>query len=66
MTLAERIKELADQHGGIRPAARVLQCDHAYLWRLANGEKDDPGPVLLRRMGLRQIVTYERTGDKNG
>lgn len=61
MTLTERIEELIAKHGSLRAAARVLECDAGYLSRLASGEKDDPGPVLLRRMGLRQVVTYERT-----
>lgn len=60
MTLSERIKELIAQHGSLRAAARVLECDAGYLSRLASGEKADPSEKLLRRMGLRQIVTYER------
>jgi hypothetical protein len=60
MTLAERIAELAEQHGGLRAAARVLGYDPGYLSRLADGTKSEPGKTLLRRMGLRKIVTYER------
>jgi hypothetical protein len=55
-----RIAELIDQHGSLRAAARVLECDAGYLSRLWRGEKNDPGETLLRRMGLRQIITYER------
>lgn len=61
MTLSERVAELVVQHGSLRAAARVLECDPGYLSRLATGEKNDPGEKLLRRMGLRQIITYERT-----
>jgi len=61
MTLPERVAELIAQHGSLRAAAKVLECSPGYLSRLASGEKADPGPTLLRRMGLRQIVTYERT-----
>jgi hypothetical protein len=61
MTLSERVAELIAQHGSLRAAARVLECDPGYLSRLASGEKSDPGDTLLRRMGLRQIVTYQRT-----
>ena len=60
-TLQIRIAELAAQHGSLRAAARVLEVDVGYLSRLASGEKSDPGETLLRRMGLRQVVTYERT-----
>jgi len=62
MTLPERIAELIKQHGSLRAAARVLGVDAGYLSRLASGEKVDPGILLLRRMGLRRIVTYKRIG----
>lgn len=60
MTLPERIAELVEQHGSLRAAARVLEVDPGYLSRLQSGEKDDPGDTLLRRMGLRRVVSYER------
>lgn len=59
VTLRSRIAELIEQHGSLRAAARVLDCDPGYLSRLQSGEKDDPGAHLLRRMGLRQTVTYD-------
>lgn len=66
MTLPERIAELVERHGSLRAAARVLSCDPGYLSRLSSGDKDDPGAHLLRRMGLRRVVTYELIdeGDK--
>jgi hypothetical protein len=60
MTLAERITELIEQHGSLRAAARVLDCDAGYLSRLQSGEKDSPEDWLLRRMKLRRVVSYER------
>jgi len=63
VTLHERVAELIAQHGSLRAAARVLECEPGYLSRLASGEKMNPGLGLLRRMGLRQIVTYERLGN---
>jgi len=63
--LADRIAELTEQHGSLRAAARVLECDPGYLSRLASGEKCDPGLGLVRRMGLRQIITYERAGQQS-
>jgi len=64
MTISDRIAELIDQHGSLRNAALVLKVDAGYLSRLASGEKDSPGLVLLRRMGLRQVVTYERIKER--
>ncbi|MDM0041831.1 hypothetical protein QTI05_22515 [Variovorax sp. J22R193] len=59
-SLPGRIAELIVQHGSLRAVARVIECDPGYLSRLQSGEKTDPGATLLRRMGLRQITTYER------
>ena len=58
-------EELAKQHGSLRAAARVLQIDHAYLWRLQQGEKNDPSEDVLRKLELRRIVrvTYVRRVD---
>ena len=56
--LQERIKEKVDQHGSYRAAAAVLDFDHTYLFRIANGSKTDPGDKLLRKLGLRRVVTY--------
>ena len=62
MTMLQvRIAELIKQHGSLRAAARVLECDAGYLSRLRSGEKDTPEDWLLRRMKLRRVVTYERT-----
>lgn len=58
--LQRRIDELIEKHGGLVAAARVLQVDAGYLSRLRSGEKKDPGYAVLRRMGLRRVVTYER------
>lgn len=59
MTIQERVAELIAQHGGLRAAARATQIDHAYLHRLATGEKWQPLESTLRRLGLRKVVTYE-------
>lgn len=60
MTLPERIAELVTRHGSLRAVARVLECDAGYLSRLASGEKAAPSGKLLKRMGLRQVIGYER------
>ena len=59
MKIGARIQELAKQHGSLRAAARVLDIDHAYLWRLQQGEKIAPGAYVLKKLGLRRIVTVD-------
>lgn len=56
--LRERILEAIERHGSLRAAARVLQVDAAYLSRLRDGYKTDPGDALLRKLKLRRVVTY--------
>lgn len=62
--LRRRIQELAKQHGSLRAAARVLEVDAGYLSRLQSGEKDNCDDNILRKMGLRRIVNYERIGTR--
>ena len=59
MTLNDRISELVQKYGSLRATARVLQVDHAYLYRLQKGHKINPSPLLLRRLGLRRIVIVD-------
>lgn len=59
MTIAERVRYLIAKYGSVRSAARVLQVDAGYLSRLGTGEKANPGKVLLKRLGLRAVTTYE-------
>lgn len=61
MTLQERVAELIKQHGGLRAAALAIQVDHVYLWRMLRGTKVNPSSRLLRRMGIKKVVNYERT-----
>lgn len=56
--LQKRISEKVAQHGSYRAAGAVLDFDHAYLYRLANGSKTDPGDKLLRKLNLRRVVVY--------
>lgn len=65
ITLAERVKELAEQHGGFRSAARAVKMDHVYLWRLANGVRKQPSHETLRKLGLRMetSIQYFKTGE---
>lgn len=56
--LGARIRELAEKHGGLRAAARVLNCDAAYLLRLRDGDKRNPSTAMLRKLGIKKVVTY--------
>jgi hypothetical protein len=59
-TIPLRVQELIGQHGGLRPAARVLGMTPQYLLRLQNGEKDNPSPAILKKLGLKRFVSYVR------
>lgn len=64
MTLAERIEQLRAEHGSLRAAARVTQIDAAYLFRMHSGEKARPSKSVLRKLGIRAVVSYERFQSK--
>jgi transcriptional regulator with XRE-family HTH domain len=66
MRLSERVDELIRQHGSLRAVARVTEIDAGYLSRLCAGEKVNPSAPVLRRLGLRRVVTYERIGGSHG
>jgi len=57
--IARRIKELQKRHGGLRAASRALKIDVAYLKRLRDGEKTNPSQKILKRLGLKLVVTFE-------
>ena len=61
MTLPERMEMLVKQHGGLNAAARAVRIDHAYFHRLLSGEKKEPSAAVLRKLGLRRVVTYALT-----
>jgi Helix-turn-helix. len=58
--LETAVKKLVQTHGGVRSAARVLGINYAYLSRLQSGQKSNPTPEVLRKLGLRRVVFYER------
>lgn len=57
--LAARVDWLVERHGSLRAAARVVGVNYAYLHRLRTGEKTEPTAAVLRKLGLRRVVTYE-------
>lgn len=60
MTLAQHVKVLIKQHGGLRAAARAVRLSAPYLLRLRDGDKKDPSDEVLRRLGLRRVITFVR------
>ena len=58
--LKKCIENIIAEHNGLRAAARHLQCDPAYLLRLYDGEKKNPGDKLLSKLGLKKVITYVR------
>lgn len=60
VTIGQRTEELILQHGGYRAAARVLQIDPAYFWRLHAGEKSNPTDAMLRKLGLKKVTLYTK------
>lgn len=49
----DRIAALEQVYGGLRPMARALSIDAAYLSRLKSGAKSNPTPKILKKLGLR-------------
>lgn len=65
MTLQERVEELVAKHGSLRAVSRVTEIDVGYLSRLCSGGKMNPGSAILRRLGLRRVVSYEHLKTPN-
>jgi hypothetical protein len=59
MEIKTAVEALVAKHGGVRPAARVIGVNYAYLSRLRSGDKINPTAAVLRKLGLRKVVTYE-------
>ena len=59
-TVSRRIEELVEQYGSIKEVANHLGVGAAYLHRLANGSKTSPSEDVIKKLGLRRIVSYVR------
>jgi hypothetical protein len=57
--LRRRVRDIVMAHGGLRAASRETGIYYWDLWRLAKGWEDWPDTKVLRRLGLRRVVTYE-------
>lgn len=60
--LTEAVQNAIDKHGGLRAAARALDINWAYLWRLHRGEKRNPTAKVLRKLKLRKVEYFEHVG----
>ena len=60
VTLKRRVYELFSEHGSMRLAAKAVGLDHAYLYRLCAGTKENPSDETLGKLSLRKVVIYER------
>ena len=60
MKVSERVNELVNYFGGLRRLARAYNMDVSYLSRLWSGEKSNPGPTVLKKLGLVKIVDYKK------
>ena len=56
--LADRVRQLEREHGGLRAAGRAVGVDAGYLKRLRDGDKINPGDTTLAKLGLRKEVIY--------
>jgi hypothetical protein len=57
--IAQKINELVKRYGSLRAAARVLGYDVSYLTRLRNGEKTNPDKKILKKLGLKRIISFK-------
>ena len=64
ISLTDAIGLLMAKHGSLRAAARALDVDAAYLYRLLKGERVNPGPKILRKLRLKRIVTVAYVPEK--
>lgn len=60
VTVASRIKELAEEYGSVRDVANRLGVNATYLQRLADDSKASPSEELLTKLGLQRIPLYVR------
>lgn len=63
VSIDQRIADLVAQHGSLRKAGRVVKLTGQYLYRLQAGEKTNPSETVLRKLGLRRVITYVRRVD---
>jgi transcriptional regulator with XRE-family HTH domain len=58
--MQKTIERLIKKHGGLRPLSRAIGISPSYLQRMRIGEKNDPSPEVLDKLGLERVVSYRR------
>jgi hypothetical protein len=56
--LTQAVDRIIAKHGGLRKAAKAINVNFAYLWRLSKGKKSNPSARILRKLGLRRRVEF--------
>ncbi len=59
MDVIRLLDRMAKQHGSQKALAKALKIHPTYLSMVMLGRKD-PGPSLLKPLGLERVVTYRR------
>lgn len=55
--LQKHIDGLVETYGGLRAAARALDIDPGYLWRLHRGKRTTTTDETLKKLGLKRTET---------
>lgn len=63
MNLVSCIERLIHRYRDVRPMARALKVDAAYLSRLRHGTKLHPSRRMLKKLGIRQASDYWIDGE---
>jgi len=58
--LRERVEVIITEAGGLCAAAKMCGIGPEYLCRLRTGKKSAPRDGVLKKLGLKRVVTYER------
>lgn len=59
-SLREHIEARIKEVGSLTALARVSGISVDYLGHMRAGRKTNPGNDLLKRLGIRRVVTFER------
>lgn len=60
-TIRAHLIELENHYGSLRKVAKARGIDQAYLYRLKTGEKSNPRPETLDKLGLCcKTILYEQ------
>jgi hypothetical protein len=60
MDIPDVVRRHIRTHKGVRAASRALGIDAAYLVRLRDGKKTNPGEDTLEKLGIERVTKYVR------